>query len=152
MSLLTVLFVLQKLADEEVPETEDDKGFQSETTGNVISRLVEKVLNVPGISLLKPSLASLIPVLAGSLLTALAVVGIPLALLLALLFSTLFGGKKASSVVCPCIAGEAYLADCQVHEQWGALAMSPAYASGLLTLCCSCLCRCLRRRRRRPQL
>ena len=101
--------VLQKLAEEEVPETEDSEDSQSETTGNVISRVVEKVLNIPGISLLKPSLASLIPVLAGSLLTALAVVGIPLALLLALLFSTLFGGKKASSVVCSCWTVELYL-------------------------------------------
>ncbi|KAL3157665.1 hypothetical protein ABBQ32_012105 [Trebouxia sp. C0010 RCD-2024] len=91
----------QKLAEEEVPETEDSEHSQGKTTGNVISRLVEKVLSVPGISLLKPSLGSLVPVLAGSLLTALAVVGIPLALLLALLFSTLFGGKKASSVVPP---------------------------------------------------
>ena len=107
--MLIVMCVLQKLAEEEVPETEDSEESQSESTGNVISRLVEKVLNIPGISLLKPSLGSLIPVLAGSLLTALAVVGIPLALLSALLFSTLFGGKKASSVVCPCHIVELYL-------------------------------------------
>lgn len=99
---------LQKIAEEEGPETEDTEDTATETTGNVISRLVEKVLNVPGISLLKPSLMGLIPVLASSILTALAVVGIPAALLAALLFSSLFSGKKASSVVSPtfcCIAG-----------------------------------------------
>ena len=99
---------LQKIAEEEGPETEDAEDAATETTGNTISRLVEKVLNVPGISFLKPSLSGLIPVLASSLLTALAVVGIPAALLAALLFSSLFGGKKASSVVSPilyCIAG-----------------------------------------------
>ena len=93
--------LLQKIAEEEGPETDDIEGSETETTGNAISRLVERVLNVPGISLLKPSLSGLIPVLAGSMLTALAVVGIPAALLAALLFSSLFGGKKASSVVSP---------------------------------------------------
>ena len=92
--------MLQKIAEEEVPETNDTEDSESATTGNFISRLVEKVFNVPGISVLKPSLGKLLmPYLAGSILTALALVGIPAALLLAYLLSSLFGGKKASSVV-----------------------------------------------------
>ena len=89
---------LQKIQEEEGPEPTDDEDVDSTTSGNAISRAFEKVLDLPGVSLLKPSLGSLIPLLAGSIPIALAAVAIPAALLLVLL-SSLFGGKKASSVV-----------------------------------------------------
>lgn len=90
--------VLQKIQEEEGPEPTEDEDIESGTSGNAISRAFEKVLELPGVSLLKPSLSSLIPVLAGSIPIALAAVAIPAALFLVLL-SSLFGGKKASSVV-----------------------------------------------------
>lgn len=92
----------QELQKSEVPEVEDelDSDSDSESTGNFASRAVEKVLNLPGISFLKPSLSGLLKTLAANTVIALAAVAIPAVLFLVLL-SSLFGGKKASSVVRP---------------------------------------------------
>lgn len=64
-----------------------------------MSRTLETLLDFPGFSLLKPLISGFLPALAGSVFLALAAVAVPLLLGL-LLLRTLFGGKRASSVVC----------------------------------------------------
>ena len=86
---------MQKTEEPEVPEADE----ATATTGNFVSRALETVLNLPGISLLKPSLSGILATLAGNTLLALATVAAP-ALLGLLLLRSLFGGKRASSVVC----------------------------------------------------
>ena len=89
---------VQKTEEPEVPEGDSI----AESTGNFVSKAIEKVLDLPGFSLLKPSLSSFLPVLAGNTLLALAAVAAPVLLSL-LLLRTLFGGKRASSMVgCSC--------------------------------------------------
>ena len=93
--------VMQELQKDEVPELDEDSESEtSESTGNFVSRAIEKALDLPGVSFLKPSLSGLLRVLAANTLIALAAVAIPAALFLVLL-SSLFGGKRASSVVRP---------------------------------------------------
>ena len=87
---------VQKTEEPEVPEADD----AAPTTGNFVSRLLETVLDLPGFSLLKPSLSGILATLAGNTLLALAAAAAPLLLGL-LLLRTLFGGKRASSVVSP---------------------------------------------------
>lgn len=90
---------MQELQKDEVPEMDEDSESEtSEGTGNFVSRTIEKALDLPGVSFLKPSLSGLLRVLAANTLIALAAVAIPAALFLVLL-SSLFGGKRASSVV-----------------------------------------------------
>lgn len=90
---------VQKTEEPEVPEGDSI----TESTGNFVSKALEKVLDLPGFSLLRPSLSSFLPVLAGNTLLALAAVLAPLLLGL-LLLKTLFGGKRASSMVsCSCM-------------------------------------------------
>ena len=90
---------MQELQKDEVPELDEDSESEtSESTGNFVSRAIEKALDLPGVSFLKPSLSGLLRVLAANTLIALAAVAIPAALFLVLL-SSLFGGKRASSVV-----------------------------------------------------
>ncbi len=91
--------IVQELQKDEVPEVDEDLDSESsETTGNFVSRAVEKALSLPGLSLLKPFLIGWLTSLAANFLIAVATVAIPAVLLLVLLYS-LFSGKKASSVV-----------------------------------------------------
>lgn len=86
---------LQKTEEPEIPATDDT----TTAAGNFVSRALETLLEFPGLSLLKPIVGGFLPALAGNLMLALAAVAAPLLLGL-LLLRTLFGGKRASSVVC----------------------------------------------------
>lgn len=91
---------VQELQKDEVPEVDEDldDSESSESSGNFVSRAIEKALSLPGMSLLKPFLIGWLTTLAANTLLAVATVAIPAVLFLVLLYS-LFGGKKASSVV-----------------------------------------------------
>ncbi len=90
---------VQELQKDEVPEVDEDLDSESsESTGNFVSRAVEKALSLPGLSLLKPFLIGWLTTLAANTLIAVATVAVPAVLFLVLLYS-LFSGKKASSVV-----------------------------------------------------
>ena len=91
---------VQELQKDEVPEVDEDldDSESSESSGNFVSRAIEKALSLPGMSLLKPLLIGWLTTLAANTLLAVATVAIPAVLFLVLLYS-LFGGKKASSVV-----------------------------------------------------
>ena len=90
---------VQELQKDEVPEVDEDLDSESsESTGNFVSRALEKALSLPGMSLLKPFLVGWLTTLAANTLLAVATVAIPAVLFLVLLYS-LFSGKKASSVV-----------------------------------------------------
>ena len=90
---------VQELQKDEVPEVDEDLDSESsESTGNFVSRALEKALSLPGMSLLKPFLIGWLTTLAANFLLAVATVAIPAVLFLVLLYS-LFSGKKASSVV-----------------------------------------------------
>ena len=98
--MLNAQLCVQELQKDEVPEVDEDLDSEtSESTGNFVSRAVEKALSLPGLSLLKPFLIGWLTTLAANTLIAVATVAIPAVLFLVLLYS-LFGGKKASSVVC----------------------------------------------------
>lgn len=90
---------LQELQKDEVPEVDEEFEDASESTsGNFVTRAIEKILDLPGVSFLKPSFSGLLKTLAANMLLSLAAVAIPAVLFLVLL-SSLFGGKRASSVV-----------------------------------------------------
>lgn len=88
-----------ELQKDEVPEVDEEFEDASESTsGNFVTRAIEKILDLPGVSFLKPSFSGLLKTLAANMLLSLAAVAIPAVLFLVLL-SSLFGGKRASSVV-----------------------------------------------------
>ena len=99
-SMLNSKPFVQELQKDEVPEVDEDldDSESSESSGNFVSRAIEKALSLPGMSLLKPFLIGWLTTLAANTLLAVATVAIPAVLFLVLLYS-LFGGKKASSVV-----------------------------------------------------
>ena len=96
--MATRVWQLQELQEDEVPDVTADLGDESEADGNFVSRALEQALGLPGLSALKPSLGGLVKTLAANTLLAFAALAIPAVLFLVLL-STLFGGKRASSVV-----------------------------------------------------
>ena len=92
---------VQQNQEDETPEVTGDLDAESASEGNFVSKALQQALELPGLSALKPSLGGLVETLAANPLLAWAAVAIPAALFLVLL-STLFGGKKASSVVRNC--------------------------------------------------
>ena len=96
--MLNYYAIMQELQEDEVPDVTADLGDESSAAGNFVSRALEQALDLPGLSALKPSLGGFVSTLAENTLLAVAALAVPVLLFLVLL-STLFGGKRASSVV-----------------------------------------------------